>query len=87
MTITFLMLAVGIIMGVTEYWVIGNFLQQGMPKQTAMMIAFSFLSAGIIFIVIGSLDLGLAFILYLGIPVVICAVLSLIRVARITPKS
>ncbi|WP_139996060.1 hypothetical protein [Kurthia sp. Dielmo] len=87
MTITFLMLAVGIVMGVTEYWVIGNFLQQGMPKQTAMMIAFSFLSAGIIFIVIGSLDLGLAFILYLGIPVVICAVLSLIRVARIVPKS
>lgn len=87
MTITFLMLAVGIVMGVTEYWVIGNFLQQGMPKQTAMMIAFSFLSVGIIFIVIGSLDLGLAFILYLGIPVVICAVLSLIRVARITPKS
>lgn len=87
MTITFLMLAVGIVMGVTEYWVIGNFLQQGMPKQTAMMIAFSFLSAGIIFIVIGSLDLGLAFILYLGIPVVICAILSLIRVARITPKS
>lgn len=86
MTITFLMLAVGIVMGVTEYWVIGNFLQQGMPKQTAMMIAFSFLSAGIIFIVIGSLDLGLAFILYLGIPVVICAVLSLIRVARIVPK-
>lgn len=87
MTITFLMLAVGTVMGVTEYWVIGNFLQQGMPKQTAMMIAFSFLSAGIIFIVIGSLDLGLAFILYLGIPVVICAVLSLIRVARIVPKS
>ncbi|RUS57875.1 hypothetical protein QI30_03580 [Kurthia sp. 3B1D] len=87
MTITFLMLAVGIVMGVTEYWVIGNFLQQGMPKQTAMMIAFSFLSAGIIFIVIGSLDLGLAFILYLGIPVVICAVLSLIRIARIVPKS
>lgn len=87
MTITFLMLAVGTVMGVTEYWVIGNFLQQGMPKQTAMMIAFSFLSAGIIFIVIGSLDLGLAFILYLGIPVVICAVLSLIRIARIVPKS
>lgn len=87
MAITFLMLAVGIVMGITEYWVIGNFLRQGMPKQTAMMIAFSFLSAGIIFIVLGSLDLGLAFILYLGIPVVICAVLSLIRVARVVPKS
>lgn len=87
MAMTFLMLAVGIVMGVTEYWVIGNFLRQGMPKQTAMMIAFSFLSAGIIFIVIGSLDLGLAFILYLGIPVVICAALSLIRVARVVPKS
>lgn len=83
MTITVLMLAVGTIMGITEYWVIGNFLRQRMPKQTAMMITISFLVAGLLFIVLGSLDLGVDFTLYLGIPVVICAIFSLIRVARV----
>lgn len=83
MTITVLMLIVGTIMGITEYWVIGNFLRQRMPKQTAMMITLSFLVAGLLFIVLGSLDLGVDFTLYLGIPVVIYAIFSLIRVARI----
>lgn len=83
MTITVLMLAVGTIMGITEYWVIGNFLRQRMPKQTAMMITISFLVAGLLFIVLGSLDLGVDFTLYLGIPVVICTIFSLIRVARV----
>lgn len=78
--ITLLMFVAGIVMGVTEYWVIGKFLSQGVPKQTAILINFSFLCAGVAFIVLGYLDLGVDFTRYLGIPVVAFGIVSIIRV-------
>lgn len=78
--ITLLMLIAGIVMGVTEYWVIGKFLTQGVPKYTAILINLSFLGAGIVFIVLGYLDLGIDFTRYVGIPVVVFGIVSILRV-------
>lgn len=78
--ITALMLVAGIVLGITEYWVVGKFLAQGVPQKSAFFINLSFLLAGVAFIALGSLDLGVNFILYLGVPIVLFGIISIIRV-------
>ncbi|WP_010291010.1 hypothetical protein [Kurthia massiliensis] len=78
--ITALMLVAGIVLGITEYWVVGKFLAQDVPQKSAFFINLSFLLAGVAFIALGSLDLGVNFILYLGVPIVLFGIISIIRV-------
>lgn len=78
--ITALMLVAGIVLGITEYWVVGKFLAQDVPQKSAFLINLSFLLAGVAFIALGSLDLSINFILYLGVPIVLFGIISIIRV-------